>query len=255
MEIISAKQENEPSKLNILSADETAVLSGVEYDNTPKNFTISATTLEACMEVWKAFDMHEPLFQSRAHQRLANFLQENSPIANSHDLEFAKRAKESWLDVKKDREFGLQFYQVGNELIKGAVHPGKRRTILLRNDLDGIADSQSILHIHTHPDDMMMSAGDLIGMVADMDKVPAKCLYLVITPKRLHLMFPTNETQRYPLDGLRDLIREKFGSLYEEAAKSRNEYGGQPELIKALAKFFKLGYYSGGRKLTLPRVG
>ena len=255
MEIISAKQENEPSKLNILSADETAVLSGVEYDNTPKNFTISATTLEACMEVWKAFDMHEPLFQSRAHQRLANFLQENAPIANSHDLEFAKRAKESWLDVKKNQEFGRQIYKIGNELVRGKVHTGKRREILLRNELNGIADSKSILHIHTHPDDTMMSVGDVMGMVADMERVPQRCLYLVVTPNRFHLMFPTKETERYPLDGLRELIRAKFGGLYEEAAKSGNEYGGQPELIETLAKFFKLGYYSGGRKLTLPRVG
>lgn len=255
MEIPLANQENKRFPFDVLSPDEMMAIRGIEYSRLPANFTLSPMVFAAGNDVYAAFERYVPHKQSEAKKRLTNYFKSIEGTTNGYDLEFIKKAKEPWLDVEKDQEFGLQFYEDAGELVRGKVHTGQRRSILLRNNLDGIPDNLSVVQIHCHPNEMTQSVGDVVGIVADVDSVPSRCIYKVVTASYMHVMFPTIETQRYGIDEVRALISERFGPLYDETLSATKDfYQAQDKLMKAVAGYFKLGYYSGTKGFVLPRV-
>jgi len=255
MEIPLASQENNRFSFDVLSPDETMAIRGIEYSRLPANFSLSPMVFDAGNDVYAEFERYVPHKQSEAKRRLTNYFKSIEGTTNGYDPELIKRVQEPWIDVEKDQEFGMQFYEDAGELVRGKVHTGQRWSILLRNNLDGIPDNQSVVKIHSHPNDMTQSVKDVVGMVADVESVPSRCIYEVVTASYMHIMFPTIETPRYGIDETRALISERFGSLYDETLSATKDfYQAQDKLMKAVAGHFKLGYYSGAKGLVLPRV-
>lgn len=247
--------EQKKIPFDVLSSDEIGVIEGIQYERLPATFSLSNTVFEACTDVYTAFERYEPRRQSKAKQNLATYLKSVEATTDHYDRDFIERSNESWLDVQKDQEFGLQFYRSDEDLVKGRVHTGERKSILLRNTLDGIADNKSVVQIHSHPNDRSQSVADIRTIVIDANSVPKKCLYSVVTANFLHVMFPTQETVRYSFDEFNDIIEQRFNPSYEEILSATSDYEmARSLLIRSAAEYFRLGYYSGPKGLILPRV-
>lgn len=251
---LSKGEKRERLPFNLLSNDEVSALNGISYESLPPTFSFSEITLGGAKEVWSRYQSYEPKHESRAHARLDEFLAKHAGQTEQDKLFVAMRQPYMQV-VYKDKEFGMQFYVDGGEVVQGMIVPGGARRLILRNNLDSIQDEKSIIQIHNHPDDMTQSVSDVIGIVADEQYVPARCLYLVTTPNRYHLMFPTLETQRYPTGNIRDDIKRQFSGVYgTESTPLSGDFGGQSELMREIAHAYKLGYYVGDKSSVIPRV-
>jgi hypothetical protein len=255
METPLANGENKKFSFDVLSSDENEAIQGINYAKLPKTFSLSQTVFEACIDVYAAFERYQPRHQSEAKRRLADYFKSIDGIADGYDLEFIERSQDPWHDVEKNQEFGLQFYLDKQELVRGKVHTGGRRKITLRANLDGIPDNKSVVQIHSHPNEMPQSVGDVRGMIVDSKFVPERCLYTVVTANFLHVMFPTNQTNRYDFDEFNDLFERKFESSYDEILSATNNYEqAHATLMRTMSEHFRLGYYSGPKDLILPRI-
>jgi hypothetical protein len=97
------------------------------------------------------------------------------------------------------------------------------------------------VNIHKHPVDIPQSFGDLIGMLADDEIVPKKCLYYVVGPSKLYLMFPTNNSLFAELENLRlefDLHKDRY---IKDTSLDYSNFAAD------LAREYRLGFYSSPR--------
>lgn len=239
-----------------LSEDEHKVLfEGVPYDELPESFTISETVLESCLDVWNTFSTSDfsPMYYSARERARAFYLKRLGEGGEEQDN---ARQHLAHLDreEKYETEYGLQMYLVDNKIIKGRVHRGKRKSILLRNKLDQIPDEQSVVNIHNHPNDLTFSLQDIITVIADVENVPHRCLYLVVTSAHLYLIFPTINTVRVDLEVLRKQLEEANEDMWEVAGlegEARAE--AQLKYVSAACKKSYLGFYYSQKDKVLRR--
>lgn len=240
-----------------LSEDERKVLfEGVAYDELPESFTISETVLESCLQVWNTFSTSDfsPTYYAARERARAYYLKR---LEEGDDDDGNARQHLAHLDrtEKYEIEFGLQIYLVDGKAIKGKIHKGAKKSIFLRNKLDQIPDEQSIVNIHNHPHDLTFSLQDITTVIADVESVPQRCLYLVVTSSHLYLIFPTTDSVRVPLEAARKLVEDAEEEMWEIAGlESEDRAATQIAFISKACKKASLGFYQTGRDETLTRV-
>lgn len=227
------------SELN-LTPNEMEALSGIDYHSLPEIFSVNPRIDKACENVWnskpsRGVSQGEAVRRAREH-----FLKKQEPdlreLAESH-----LKALQDIEGKPATTEFGQQFYRLGNEVVVGRIHEGKRNSVLLRNRLDGIHDSKSIVHIHKHPNDLPQSFDDLMGILVDDDRIPKKCLYYIVGPSKLHLMFPTNDSPMTEIDNLRSEFDAHKNRYIRDTSLEYSNFAAE------LARDYKLGFYSSPR--------
>lgn len=232
--------------LNELTFDETSAIRGIAYESLPEIFTISPRVLSACLSVWntkgrKRISRSEAARRARTYfSRLAESGDKNAQGHLNHVANFEKGVEIT--------EIGQQLYQDGSNIVVGGVHQGKTNAIFLRNNLDGIPDNKSIVNIHKHPNNLPQSFDDLVGILADEETVPERCMYFVVGPDEIHLLFPTTDTRRVDFKSLREQIRVHADQWIADKSL---EY---TDLVKKLAKEYKLGYYSCRKTQNFDRI-
>jgi len=233
--------------LNELSPDERWGLSGLPYSRLPDTFSISTRIYKACLSIWDMKGSQKSPSRTDAAERAKQYFSRLTVT----DPESARKFLGNITMFEKEvvvTEFGQQFYLDKENVIAGKIHEGKVNSLLLRNDLDGIPDSKSIAAIHKHPNDLPQSFSDLEGILSDMPGIPQRCLYFIIGPRKLHLMFPTLDTPRLRLEE----VRAHMGTQKEKwIAEESLEY---EELIKQVAQTFSLGFYTSLRTQKLSRI-
>lgn len=251
--VISTELERFSEKL--LSQDERQVLKGVEFNKLPQTFEVSPTVYKACLEVWEAFEKYEPIKESQAWDRATKYYKKKADKGDEEAIKFLNRRSSYWDKVEKTIEFGRQIYRQEKDIVVGRVHTGSHRNINTRNNLDGIADEEAIVNIHSHPSNLTFSEGDVIYAVADLKEVPLSCLYYVVGSKNLNLLCPTIETPRIKLEVLRKELGRTFDEEYRFAVAPEAEKEKLAvERIRRLADRFKLGYYVSERDIRLDRI-
>jgi len=227
-----------------LSLDETKAIQGLEYSQLPNIFRISSRTLYACIKISNSRSNKIGPGRNEAAKRVRDYF---SSLDKSGDLgarPFVKNVEKFKREVVTV-EFGQQFYLDGASIIMGREHEGSWNSIILRNKLDGIPDNMSVVSIHKHPNNYPHSLDDIVCILADMETVPRRCLYIVVGPDKLHLLFPNTETPRVELAEVRLQIKEFAQKWINDKSL---EY---PDLVKEIAAKYRLGYYSSGKSLVL----
>lgn len=229
-----------------LTSDEIGILQGLEYGSLKEELVISSQVLKACLNVWNTNPIKKGLSSSESARRLRNHFVElaknGDDNARRHMAHLEKYEYESVV------ELGQQFYLDGSDVIVGVIHQGKINYILLRDELDDINDDKSIVQIHRHLDDKPQSFDDIIGITADKEGIPEKCMYYVVGPNKLHMMFPTLNTPRIRLEDLRPQI-EIYVQRY--IADRSMEF---TEIIREISNDYSLGYYSSAKQARLIRI-
>lgn len=241
--------------LSVLSEDEQKALSGISYSNVPTEFHMSHLVASSVIQVWSAFDNFEPKMESAAHQRASMYFTERAAKGDEEAIRWLNRRDSYWREVKKDTEFGRQIYLLGNEIVVGNIHKGTKRSINLRQELDGIPDDKSIIEIHNHPNDMTFSEKDLMGAFANSPKIPNRCIYVAVGPTKISIMYPTIETPRPEVEILYEQLKRDFDEKYHVTELPLEEQLSiQLRLITDIASNFRIAYFYGDRNGTIYKM-
>ena len=254
MEITSSEYKDR-YPFSVFSEDEQNAISGLKYLNLPPEFKLSPFVLKSVDQVWDSFDNYEPIKESAAHDRATKYFADKAAQGDEEAIQWLNRRNSYWSEVKKDTEFGRQIYRLGNEIVVGNVHKGMKRSIDLRQELDGIPDDKSIVQIHNHPNDMTFSEKDLMGAFANIPKIPKHCIYIATGPTKISVMFPTIETPRPEVEMLYNQLKRDFDEKYHVTELPLDEQlSAQLRLITEIASNFRLAYFYGDRNGTLNKM-